>query len=211
MTSADNIQSTPALAAPRSPLSAEQIAQLRQSQIAGKKLRRARLVALIDGWSIAIFAGLTMLCGIFNPLSAGFMLGVGMSVVASVEFIGAGRLQRLHPGATRMLGFNQLAFATMLAMYALWNIYGTLSSHESMMGAEYTALAAQSPDAAQMVNSLDSLTRAATIGFYAAIIIIAIVVQGGTALYYITRGGHVCRYMQQTPGWIVELQRSGLL
>lgn len=200
---------------PKSPLLPEQLLQLQQSRIAGKKIRRARRVALVDAWSIAIFAGLTVLCSIFNPLSAGFALGVGMSAVAVIEFVGATRLQRLHPGAARMLGFNQLLFAAMLIGYALWNIYPAMFSSTAdpaaQMGPEYAALALQSPDAADMIHSLDSITRGVTVAMYAGLILVAIFVQGSTALYYFTRGGHVRRYMQQTPGWIVDLQRAGLV
>lgn len=167
---------------------------------------------MLDGWTVAVFAGVTIVCGIFDPLSPGMALGLGMALVAIFEFIGAAKLRRLHPGAARMLGLNQLLFAAMLSIYALWNIHVTLTTPaSSTMGQEYTSLASQSPDAAEMIQSIDSMGRTVTLGFYGLLIAVALFVQGGTALYYFTRAGHVREFLRQTPQWIVELHRSGVM
>src|SRR5438046_1369952 len=96
-----------------SPLSADQITQMRQAYAGAKKIRRARGVAMMDGWSVAVFAALAMLFSVFDPLSSAFMLGAGMAVVATLEFIGAARLRRLDLAAPKWLGCNQLLFAAM--------------------------------------------------------------------------------------------------
>ena len=40
--------------------------------------------------------------------------------------------------------------------------------------------------------------------------LVAIFVQGGTALYYITRQHTLRQYTAQTPTWIRELQQRGI-
>jgi len=38
---------------------------------------------------------------------------------------------------------------------------------------------------------------------------VAIIAQGGTTLYYFTRAKYIRAYRDQTPPWIVEMQRAG--
>jgi len=40
------------------------------------------------------------------------------------------------------------------------------------------------------------------------LIAVALLVQGGTALYYFSRQKHLLRYLQQTPPWIQQMQRD---
>jgi mannose/fructose/N-acetylgalactosamine-specific phosphotransferase system component IIC len=44
---------------------------------------------------------------------------------------------------------------------------------------------------------------------YSSLIAVAIFAQGGTALYYFSRQKYLQRYVQETPAWILEMQRAG--
>ena len=76
-------------------LSAEQILQIAEARLRWGKIRRGVAVALFDGWTIAIFAGLTLLGGLFNWI--GLVLGAGMATVAYIELRGAKRCSRRIP------------------------------------------------------------------------------------------------------------------
>ena len=43
-----------------------------------------------------------------------------------------------------------------------------------------------------------------------ATIVISIVLQGGTAIYYKSRRKYVEAYVRETPDWIVQMQRAGI-
>ncbi len=184
-----------------SPLEVQQ--QLMAAKLASKKIRRAVIVALSDAWTIAIFAALSFVCGLFGGVS-GVVMGVGMGVIAYFEFTGAARLRRLEPSATKMLGYNQLAFACLLILYAAWNLYdaangggmlGDLKSHEAELGASGKDF----EDLGQMINS----------AIYLSLMGVAVFAQGGTALYYFSREKYLRWYIEQTPPWIIDMQKAG--
>jgi len=90
-------------------LTEEHLRQLAAARKAARKLRRAITVASFDGWTVGVFAALTLLTGLTDP--SGLLMGAGMGAVAFVELRAASRLRRLETGVTRTLGFNQLALA----------------------------------------------------------------------------------------------------
>lgn len=184
-------------------LASEQLMQLSEAQRAGKKIRRAAVVATSDAWGIAIFAALTFIGGLFSP--SGLILGLGMGIVATVEFKGAYRLRRLDERAARMLGWNQLALAGMLILYALWSIYGTLTTDNT-----WEMIQAAGPEVGEMIRPMAGLMRQLTVLVYTSLIAVALFAQGGMAWYYFSRIKHIRVYLSKTPIWILQMQRSGV-
>jgi hypothetical protein len=193
----------PAAALPPPQLSPEHLQQLAVARQAARKVRRAAAVASFDAWTIAIFAALSLVTSLTEP--SGLLLCVGMIAVAVVEFRGAAALKRLDPDAARTLGFNQLALATMLILYALWRLHAEMSGPSP-----YAAYTAGDPDLAQMLGPVESLTRTIALAVYGAIIVVALFAQGGLAAYYFTRRQHIDAYLRQTPEWILAMQRAGV-
>src|SRR5581483_12521376 len=99
------------------PLDATQLAQISAARERFKKIGRAIRYARFDAWGVAIFAGLTIVCSLGSWFSSGMLLGIGMAVIAWVEFRAGNELKRLDPSAVRRLGWNQFAFAAMLIAY----------------------------------------------------------------------------------------------
>ena len=190
----------PGFAAPL--LSEEQLQQLASARLTARKIRRAVSVATFDGWTIAIFAALSLVCGFSSVRGVG--MGAGMAVIAGIELTGAGRLRRLDPRAARMLGFNQLAFAMLLIVYAIVSLHGELTSGLS------SQLSGIDPAAVDMLKPYEGLVRQITIAVYGSLIAVAVLAQGGTALFYFSRTKHVEAYLKQTPAWIVQMQRAGI-
>ena len=184
-------------------LNPDQVRELLEAQARVSKLRRAAKVARFDGWTVAFFAALTILTGITSFSS--LLLGTGMAIVAYVEFDGATKLRRLVSAAARRLAINQACLGTMLILYSLWQLYCGMSS-----ASHYASLAGGDPQMARMLAPVESLTKAVTIAVYVTLIAVALFMQGGTALYYLSRQKLLEQYVRATPKWILDLQRAGV-
>jgi hypothetical protein len=183
-------------------LTEENLRDLHAAATAMRRIKRTVSIATFDGWSIGIFAVLTWLCGTTDPVN--IIMGLGMGAIAAVELTGAKRLRRLDPRAARMLALNQLALASLLIGYAVWRLFAV--THE---GATASLLGAVDPEVLNMVGPIDALARQISLVLYGGVIAIALLGQGGMALYYATRAKMVAAYVTQTPPWIVEMQRAG--
>jgi hypothetical protein len=201
------VTAVPAIPIPAAPLppqlAPEHLQQLAAARAAARKVRRAAAVATFDGWTIALFAALSLVTSLTDP--SGLLLSLGMIAVAVVELRGAAALKRLRSAAARMLGFNQLALASMLICYALWRLYAETSGPSP-----YAAYTKSDPELAQMLGPIESLTRTIALYLYGAMIAVALFAQGGLAAYYFTRRQHIDAYLRQTPEWILAMQRSGV-
>ena len=102
-------------------LSAEQMQQLADARKRGAKVRRAISVAKFDAWTVAIFAGFTLLGVLFGSWVCA-VLGIGMAIVSFVEFKGIERLKRLDPTVTKTLALNQVGLGLLLLTYAIYSM-----------------------------------------------------------------------------------------
>ena len=181
-------------------LTPEQLQQLVDARLRGKKIRRTISVAKFDAWTVAIFAGFTLLSAIFSWQGA--VLGIGMGVVAYVEFKGIDRLRRLDATVIKTLALNQVGLGSLLLLYA---IYSVLTSGHSM-----DEFKSQGPEVAQFMSGYSGMMDAATYLIYGILALVAIFGQGGTALFYLSRRKYIEEYASQTPQWIIQAQQAGL-
>jgi hypothetical protein len=61
---------------------------------------------------------------------------------------------------------------------------------------------------APIVGSIEQLQRTIVLATYVSLIVGSIVFQGSTAWYYFSRARHIRAYVNQTPQWVIELQRA---
>jgi hypothetical protein len=184
-------------------LSPEQLQELSEARRRGVAVRRAVATARLNAWSIAIFAGLTLLGALVSWW--GLILGLGMGVVAFNEFKGASRLRRLDADATRMLALNQLFLGVLLLTYAVYSLF-TVGRGDS----EIAGYIRQSPELQPVLGGVEDLARLIGYLMYGTLAAVAVFVQGGTALYYRSRRRHIEAYVQQTPAWIQQALRAGM-
>ncbi|MGE5612144.1 MAG: hypothetical protein ACM359_23050 [Bacillota bacterium] len=184
-------------------LSQEQLQQLAVAQLASRKIRRAVAVATFDGWTLAIFAALSFVCGLSSI--SGILMGIGMGVVAWIELCGARQLRRLNAQAAKRLGFNQIALALLLILYAIGSLWSEWRGEGVM-----AALSAADPAAAGLLKPMEGLAHLLAMTVYGSLIGVAIVVQGGTAWFYFTRIKHIQGYLEQTPAWIIQMQKADI-
>ena len=185
-----------------SPLSPEHLKQMEEARQRAKKIRRCIAVANFDGWSVGVFGALTLLFGVFTL--TGWLLGGGMLAVAYVELSAVPSLKRLEPSVTKRLGWNQIALSAILLTYALWSLYAAWFGPDPLAEA-----IASAPETAEMLAPFSSIARLINAAVYIALAGVAIIAQGGTALYYFTRAKYIRAYRDQTPRWIIEMQRAG--
>ena len=184
-------------------LSPEHRAQIVAARRLSGKLRAAAAVAAVDGWTLGVFAVLTILFSLTSPVA--LALGAGMLAVSYFELRGARDLKRLDPRAPRLLTLNQFALGAMLFVYGAINLW--LSLHEAHPMA---SMAGQNPELESMLLPYEGLVRNISALFYAMVMLVALVEPGLMALYYHRRGKVLQAYLQTTPQWILELQRAGM-
>jgi hypothetical protein len=177
--------------------------ELATASAAWKKLRRLAAYAALDGWSLAIFGALTLICGGYGSPS-GLLVSLALVGTGIFEIRTARQLRRLAPPAVLQLACNQLVVAAALIAYAMVNLY--LNHHSGGAPGEIEQAIAQMAGGSTS-DYHDQVSSAADLVFF-GLIAFTLVVQGGTALYYLSRRPHLQRYLQETPPWIQQMQRE---
>ncbi len=176
-------------------LTPEQLSALRDARARAKGILSAAKVAGFNGWTIGIFAGLTILFGLGSPLL--LALGAGMALVARNEFRGRSLLRAFEVRGPRLLVGNQLGFMALVVAYCTWSLVRTYARPDPQW-AQLQDLAGLETDFIQDL----------VVGAYAAAILLTVLFVGLNARYYARRAPMLERYLAETPPWVVELQRS---
>lgn len=161
-------------------------------------LHRVLLVSLIDGWSIALFAGLcTVVSLAFGDWTGGF---VGLLVTAGgvIEIRGRRRLtQHDADGGMDLLVRSQLIVVGVIWIYAI----GRLTNFDSD-----TALANMPPDMKSALDQVGMTTqdvaryvRLFTYVLYGTVMVVTLLYQGGMMLYYRNRRAAVREALTAAP------------
>jgi len=182
------------------PLTPGQLAAVAAARHRGRKIRRATAVAAVSGWTTAVFASLTLLCGLFSV--AALALGIGLAAVAFVELRGARQLRRFRLSAPRALAFNQMVLCGILLAYAAWGV-----AHALLAPSPYETYLAGGGQVADVLEPIDRLQRAAVIAFYTLLIGFSLLAQGCMSAYYFSRRRHLLAYMNRTPKWVLDMLR----
>lgn len=184
------------------PLTPEQIREIAAGNRRGRTICHAAAMAAFNGWSTAVFAVLTIPFALFSQTA--LVVGLGLGVIAFVEFRGRRLLQQLDTKAPFILGFNQMAFALLIVGYCAWSmIYTNLNNP-----GRYAEQIAASPQLARMLGPIGDLYQFISLVIYGTVAVLSAVFQGSMATYYFTRSRHLRAYLNETPGWVLDLQRA---
>ncbi|MDP2138500.1 MAG: hypothetical protein Q8J74_11680 [Candidatus Didemnitutus sp.] len=149
---------------------------------AQRALKKVLTISLLNGWSVALFAGLCSLVSLAFGELLGF--GVGLLVVASgvMEIHGHRRLKRHQADGLTWLVRSQLFLLSVLLVYAVSRLFSldgetVLSNLTPEME---TVLSEAGITRADIVQMVQLFFRA----FYSAIILATLLYQGGLAFFY---------------------------
>lgn len=185
------------------PLSPEHSQEISKANQRARQILRAVSVATFNGYTTSIFAAFSLLAGLFSIKA--LCVGVGLAIVARNEFHGRKLLRWLDPRGTRLLGWNQVGFIVLLVAYSLWSIYEAFTGPNPFQ--EYID---KYPELTQMLEPYAQIHTALSLAVYGSVIVASVIVQGLTARYYLKKDRLLKSYLDQTPDWIVELQRGSL-
>lgn len=183
-------------------ISPEQARALVDGQHRARKVRRAAVVAAVSGWSMVVFAAVSVLAGCFGD-AASVVAGVLLGAVAVNELRGGAMLRRLEMRGPRVLAWNQAMLGVLIVGYAAWSLVAARSSPA------LAALGARGGTGDPEVDAMVAqVARVATYGVYGSLMVVGVIVPGVTAWYYASRRKHIEAMVRKTPGWVVEAVRA---
>lgn len=179
-----------------SPFTPEQRQELADAKERAASFMGAARVASFNGWTFGFFAVLSILTGIGSlPV---LLVGVGLAVVAWNEFRGRRGILAYDPSAFELLWKNQLGLMAIIVAYCLWAMtHSALATDPSMQ--ELNEL---------MGEGFDELVQSLVTVAYVAVIVATVIFQGWNARYYRVRVARLQEYLEETPQWVVDVQRS---
>jgi len=197
----------PVAASGDGPLSPENLRQIELANIRAKKIRKAGAMAMFNGITFACFAGFSALYAIGSLMFGEFnvvatVMAGGLGLAAFNEFKGRRLFRGFDRRAPRLLGWNQLFLMALLIGYCAWMIADAYFGPPP-----YAAEIAAEPMLADTLGPWSDLRLELTLALYGAVLVGAIIFQGLSAVYYFTRAKHLRTYLDETPDWVVDVQR----
>ena len=152
---------------------------------AEKSLRRVLLISAIDGWSIAIFAGLCTLGSLLFGEWIGVSIGAVITAAGIIELRGRTRLLNGDPTGLSWLVRAQILILAIVWLYSFRNL---LAYDEAAMMASITLeMRDLMSQAGVAMSDLQALMKPVYYGLYLIVMGVTLLFQGGLALYYFSR------------------------
>lgn len=174
------------------PLSTADRAALEAAAKEAHTLLRPARVATVNGWTIAVFGGLSLLWAL--TLGGGLLVAVALLGVAWNEFRGRDRLRALDPEGARILGWNQCLLAAVVATYCGFAIASARAAPDPSLAELREAVGISTDVVAQLTTLV-----------YGAVIVVVVVAQGLLARWHFARGPRIEAFLRDTPDWIVDV------
>lgn len=181
-------------------LTADQMRDLHNARARMKRIRRAIGMAKLDGWSLAVFAALSLLCGGWSSFTGIFIIA-GLAATAFFELRAVRKLERLEPRAPLLLCWNQLALAAVLIVYGAWHLVFPPPLPPEIL--------AQKKDLDQLGLDVGGIYGSINSALYYGVIALALACQVPMAFFYLRRRRVVEDYVAQAPAWVVKMQAQG--
>ena len=160
-------------------------------------LKAVRRFSRINGWSVAVIAGLgTLISLLFGDL-VGVSVGLLAVAAGAMEIHGQRRLSRRDADGMKWLVRSQLGLLSVVLVYAVSRLASF--DRETAMGNLTPDMAVALKEAGIDTADLLPLVKLAFFGFYGAVILVTCVYQGGLALYYRSRVDRVTQALAAAP------------
>lgn len=184
----------------------EHIAQLEQAVRNARASRRVAGYASFSGWSTLLAGAISLPFALSNIPMLFFC--VSLAAIGTRELTLRRRLLRLETSAPKKLAINQLVLGITLAAYAVFML--TRPPGESMIAsaAGSDPMLQSVPELTAQIDAFAQIEHAIKAGVYVLLIVVAVFVQGGTAIYYACNTGSLRRFHKHTPEWCVRVYRA---
>jgi hypothetical protein len=183
------------------PLDEQHLEVLRDAKARRKKIDRAGSVATFNGWSTGVFAVISLPFALFSV--SGFLMCLGLAVVAYHEFKGRALLRSLDLRGPRVLGYNQIGFGVLIVAYCLWSMFLAVTGPDP-----YAQYMDADPALADMLGGLSEVYVFGSLIVYGFAIVLTVPYQTFMAWYYFGRAKHLSKYLSETPDWVAQAQRA---
>ena len=188
------------------PLSDAHFDQLRWASKRAKAIEKAVRYASFSGWT-------TLLAGAF---SVPFALGNPPMLIFAIVIAGIGtreltlrrQLQVLDSKAPKKLAINQVVLAGALIVYAIYMLIAPAGEGVVASSMKADPMLQSTPELSGMFDDMIKLEHMATALMYVGMIIVAIFMQGGTAMYYLIKGAKLKKLHKDTPDWVVKVYQT---
>jgi hypothetical protein len=192
------------------PLSARDLELLSRAGERMRSLRRALWLAYMNGSTLLLCAFACAPFALFDAALLWPALALGASGAA--ELRGARMLRDRDLRAPRWLAANQLVLLALIAVYCAFGavraLHGSVADELSSAAPGVTEqLRDVMPGLDVSSETLDPAFRALAVAFYAAVFAACALYQGLCARYYRARAAVLRAFVDETPAWVMDVQR----
>lgn len=188
------------------PLSESDFDQIRLGARRAKSIEKVVRYASFSGWTTLLAGGLSLPFSLGNPPMIIFSLAI--AGIGTRELTLRRSLKVLDPKAPAKLAINQLMLGGALMIYAIYMLAATPGQTMIESAMEADPMIQSTPELAGMMDDLVVFEQMATALIYVAMIFIAFIFQGGTALYYFLKGSKLRKMRQNTPDWVLRVYQT---
>ena len=191
-----------------SPLTQEQLAQIGEARMNASQILRAAQIAHREFVGLVLMGALTAMFACYGGISiSSLIMGLWMIVGGVIEHLGEQRIRRLDPHVFTTLSRNQLLLGIMFVVISAWWMLTIAMGSDKDLASTGKTLSNLGIAATQMMPLIKLMLYAA----YGSVGVFGIFWQGYLAWYYSRRQRQLVEYIQETPKWILDMQRSGIL
>lgn len=191
------------------PIDAAQSQAISTARKAQQRFAFAIKLAKLNGVGLLLAAAISLLLAAFD--ASLLLSAAGIGICGWFELHAGRRLAQHEPRALLWLAGNQLLLLAAVAIYAGLQLKAALAGESSLVAElqrhpELAMMlsAIDDPALREMVSSMDDMYRFGQLLVYCVLIGVTTVVQGGAALYYLSRRRHLQEFLASTPAWVIE-------
>ena len=165
-----------------------------------RPLARAANLGLGNGMGYAVFGGLSLAFALTGWDVIGLMLGAVLLGAGLYERAQCRRLLQADTAAPLRLACGELVLLGAIALYGVGGLT-VLPGPSELLRQQLGGIQGLGIDVQKIANSVSTI-------WYATVIAISLLYQGGMALYFRSRRSDVRRYLEEVPVWAREVVES---
>lgn len=185
------------------PLSEQDYLVLRQALLARVPIQKAARIARKSAISILVVGVTSIPLAAFSMSASGLMVVAAICIIGYLEYVGCRRMKAAEPAAASHLGWNQVVFIVLIALYCIDQMLS--ASNGGGVSDDARAKLSRVPELARTV---ETILPAATFLVYGLVMVVSLLVQGTLAWYYFSRRKYLDMLQRTTPAWVQRLFRE---